>query len=206
MTTCCGKHIGFFGENQMTSWVNLSCIFPSLSSNKFNNIGFLSHIVFWNKGEKLDWFSYTFGFWISAHIKDTKKLQGDNSVEAQRSNVEVNVRESMVKVLVIETNWKQSLWIPRCCCKQTVCISCECDKVSKQFSLFSFTGKWPCWLWGLSMHWHHFRKGGIIVLIFFKLNLCSLFPRNFVFIFETSPTSEARNSSNMNIVFVISTL
>lgn len=158
------------------------------------------------KGKKLDWFSYTFGFWISAHIKDTKKLQGDNSVEAQRSNVEVNVRESMVKVLVIETNWKQSLWIPRCCCKQTVCISCECDKVSKQFSLFSFTGKWPCWLWGLSMHWHHFRKGGIIVLIFFKLNLCSLFPRNFVFIFETSPASEARNFSNMNIVFVISTL
>lgn len=151
----------------MTSWVNLSCIFPSLSSNKFNNIGFLSHIVFWNKGEKLVWFSYTFGFWISADIKDTKKLQGDNFVEAQRSNVEVNVRESMVKVLVIETNWKQSLWIPRCCsCKQTVCISCECDKVSKQFSLFSFTGKWPCWLWGLSMHWHHFRKGGIIVLIF----------------------------------------
>ena len=36
--------------------------------------------------------------------------------------------------------------------------------------------------------------------------MCSLFPRNFVFIFETSPASEARNSSNMNIVFVISTL
>ena len=61
------------------------------------------------KGKKLDWFSYTFGFWISAHIKDTKKLQGDNFVEAQRSNVEVNVRESMVKVLVIETNWKQNV-------------------------------------------------------------------------------------------------
>lgn len=63
-------------------------------------------------------------------------------MEAQRSNVEVNVRESMVKVLVIENRAYE--YPDAAAVNKLYALAVNVTKFLNGFPLFSFTGKWPC--------------------------------------------------------------